>query len=257
METVPQASEEKPFPQVRAGLPAAAPLHWIGRAAEDLRACPWPSLFYGLCFAGMGALINLVFVHHYEYVSALVSGFLLVGPYLAIGLYEIARRRGQGAACKLVPTLAAWRSNAGNIGVFSLILTVIFLVWARASLVTFALFYTSDMPTLHGFLQQVVSLRNIDFLAIYFAVGVVFATLVFATSVVAIPMMLGRDQDAVTAILASFLALGRNGAAMLVWALLIVALTAIGFATFYVGLILTVPLVGLATWHAYEEVVLP
>lgn len=255
MHTAPQASEDRPFPTLRAGLPASAPLRWIARGAEDLRACAPASAFYGLCFASMGALVSLIFAYRYEYVSALVSGFLLVGPFLAIGLYELSRRRGRSEPCDLRPTLAAWRTNAANIGVFSLVLTVIFLVWARASLVTFALFYTSEMPSLQHFLGQVLSLDNAQFLAVYAAVGLVFASLVFAVSVIAVPLMLDRDQDAITAMIASFLALVRNLPAMLVWAALIVALTSIGFATLYLGLIATVPLVGHATWHAYRDVV--
>ncbi|MFZ5509899.1 MAG: DUF2189 domain-containing protein [Pseudomonadota bacterium] len=242
------------FPQVRV-VPAAAPFRWLRLAFDDLRACPGPSVFYGLCFAAMGALLKVVFAHAYQYLSALTCGFLLLGPFLAIGIYEIARRREHGEACRPAPTLAVWRRNAASIGVFSLILTVVFLVWARASLVIFALFYTSEMPTLAGFMQQVLSVNNLEFLAVYFAVGLGFAALVFAVSVVSIPLMMDRGQDTVTAMIASFLALARNPGAMLVWAALIVLLTALGLLTLFIGLILAMPLVGLATWHAYRDLV--
>ncbi len=232
-----------------------APLHWLARGLGDLKACPRPSLFYGLCFASMGFALSFVFNHAYQYMSALASGFLLVGPFLAIGVYELSRRRARGAACELKPTLAVWRKNAANIGVYSLILMVIFLVWARASLVIFALFYTSEMPSVQGFMEQVVRLENVEFLLAYFAAGLIFALLVFASSVVSIPLMLDRNQDTITAVITSFRALGRNFPAMLLWAALIVLLIGIGFATLYVGLIVAVPLVGHATWHAYREVV--
>ena len=172
-----------------------------------------------------------------------------------MGVYELSRRRALGLPCALSPTLSVWKSNAANIGIYALVLMVIFLVWARASLVIFALFYTSEMPTLQGFLEQIVRLENVEFLAVYFAAGLVFATLVFASSVVSIPLMLDRNQDTVTAVITSFRALGRNFPAMLVWAMLIVLLVGIGFATLYVGLILAVPLIGHATWHAYREIV--
>jgi uncharacterized membrane protein len=81
-----------PFPTVR-GVGAGAPFGWIARGFADLLHCPIPSLFYGFCFAAMGLLITFVFEHAYEYTSALTSGFLLLGPFLAMGLYEISRRR--------------------------------------------------------------------------------------------------------------------------------------------------------------------
>ena len=245
-----------PFPVVR-DVPISAPLRWIGRGASDLKACAIPSLFYGFCFAGMGLLLTVIFRHAYEYTSALTSGFLLLGPFLAMGLYELSRRRERGEVCALLPTLTVWRRNAGNIGVFAVVLGVVFLVWARASLVVFALFYTNEMPSLSGFTAQVLSLENLEFLAVYFGVGLIFAFIVFAASVVSIPLMLDRNQDAVSSMLASFAALLRNPGAMLVWGFLIVSLTLLGFLTFHVGHVIMMPIVGHASWHAYRDLIEP
>ena len=121
----------------------------------------------------------------------------------------------------------------------------------------FALFYTGEMPSLAGFVAQIVSMQNLDFLAAYFGVGLIFAFVAFAASVVSIPLMLDRNQDAVSSMIASFAALLRNPGAMLVWALLIVSLTLIGFLTFHVGLVVMMPLIGHATWHAYRDLVEP
>lgn len=251
-----QAAAELPFPQA-CTVPAGAPLRWIGRGVADLKACSIPSLFYGFCFAAMGLLITAVFARAYEYTSAVTSGFLLLGPFLAMGLYEISRRRQLGQSCALAPTLTVWRRNAGNIGIFAVVLGVVFLVWVRASLVIFALFYTSEMPSLAGFLDQVLSLENLEFLLVYFGVGLVFAFIIFAASVVSIPLMLDRNQDAISAMLGSFRVLLRNPGAMLLWALLIVGLTLIGFLSFHVGLVVTMPIIGHASWHAYRELVEP
>lgn len=243
-----------PFPRIRR-VTMDAPLRWIAAGWRDFVRAPAASAFYGATYALMGWLIHLVFRHAYEYTSALVAGFLLVGPFLATGLYDISRRLARGEAAALRPTLTAWRDNVGAFSLFALVLTVILLVWARASLVTFALFFATGMPTLAGFLQRVVSFEHLDFVLTYLAVGFVFAALVFAVSVVSVPMMLDRGTDTIVAALTSVRALAENPGPLTFWAALIVALIGIGFATLFVGLIVTAPVVGHATWHAYRDLV--
>jgi uncharacterized membrane protein len=234
---------------------ALAPFAWLARGWQDFRAHPLPSTFYGACFAIMGWLIVVTFRHAYEYVSALVTGFFLVGPFLAIGLYALSRRRERGEPAWLAPTLDAWQPNAGAIGMFSLVLAVILLVWARASLIVFALFYTSEMPSVHGFLGQMLSLDNVEFLLAYVCVGGFFAVLVFAISVVSVPMMLDRDTDGIVAVLTSLKAFSSNIPAMAIWGLVIAVVIAAGFALFFAGLVVSVPVIGHATWHAYRALV--
>jgi uncharacterized membrane protein len=245
-----------PFPKIRR-VAISAPLRWIGAGWRDFRRAPAASGFYGAAFALMGWLIYLVFSHAYEYTSALTAGFLLVGPFVATGLYDISRRLERGETVALRSTLTAWRTNVGAFSLFALVLTVILLVWARASLVTFALFFSTGMPTLSGFLQRVVSLEHLDFLLTYLAVGLVFAAIVFSVSVVSVPMMLDRGTDTIVAALTSVRALAENPVVLTVWALLIVLLIGIGFATLFAGLVVTAPIVGHATWHAYRDLVGP
>jgi uncharacterized membrane protein len=243
-----------PFPPVRQ-VGAGAPLRWVAAGWRDLRAAPVPSLFYGVAFALMGWLIYVVFRHAHEYTSALTAGFLLVGPFLCTGLYDISRRLAAGQTVRLAPTLTAWRANLGAFSMFALILTVVMLVWARASLVTFALFFSSGMPSLAGFLGRVASVEHLDFVLTYFAVGAVFATVVFALSVVSVPLMLARGTDTVVAAITSVRALAANPLPLALWAMLIVLLIGVGFATLFIGLLVTVPIVGHATWHAYRDLV--
>ncbi|MCF8175689.1 MAG: DUF2189 domain-containing protein [Burkholderiaceae bacterium] len=255
LEPIPEP--EHPFPVVRTGLPLSAPFDWLRLGAADLRACGLPSLFYGLSFAIAGALLWLSFRHAIQLVTAITTGFMLVGPFFAIGLYELSRRRENSEPLELIPTLAVWRKNLSCMGIYSLILIVLYLIWARASMIMFALFYQGGMPTLKSFMVQILKFDNIEFLLAYLAVGGIFAGLVFAFSVVSIPMMLDRGQDTITAMIASFLALVRNLPVMLVWGALIVLLTALGIAAGFVGLALTMPLVGHATWHAYRALIEP
>lgn len=245
-----------PFPAIRT-VPLGAPFKWLALGWRDLRAAPMVSLFYGITFALMGWLIYAVFEHMVELTSALTAGFLLLGPFLATGLYDISRRRQRGENVAVPDTLTAWRSNLGAFSLFALALTVILLVWARASLVTFALFFSGGMPTLKNFLGQVVSAEHVDFLVTYFAVGGVFAAIVFAVSVVSVPMMLDRGTDTVVAALTSVRALFTNPLPLLLWAILIVLIVGLGFATLFIGLVVAVPWIGHATWHAYQDLVEP
>jgi len=232
-------------------------LRWLMRGLDDFRAQPLASAFYGFCFAAMGVLLLLMFRFAIDYTSTLAMGFMLLGPLLCIGLYDLSRQREIAPSAKLGKSLLAWRENPGGIGIYVLILTVVFLVWARASLVTFALFETHAMPTWAAFFLQLAAMQNVGFMLAFFGVGMVFASLVFAFSVISIPFLLDRRADAVTAAAVSVVALARNPAAMLVWAALIVMLIGIGLLTAYVALIFTGPLIGHATWHAYRDLVGP
>lgn len=248
------ATEASPFPPVRR-IDPAAPLRWLAAGWRDLRAAPAASLFYGAAFALMGWLVYFVFRHAPEYTSALTAGFLLVGPFFCTGLYDISRRLATGQPVRLVQTMTAWRANLGAFSLFALVLTIVMLVWARASLVTFALFFSSGMPSLSGFLGRVASPEHWDFVLTYLAVGGVFATIVFALSVVSVPLMLARGTDTVVAAITSVRALAANPLPLLLWAALIVLLVGAGFATLFIGLLVAVPVVGHATWHAYADIV--
>jgi uncharacterized membrane protein len=248
------ATTRTPFPAINP-IKAGAPLRWLAAGWHDLRRAPLASMSYGMAFAAMGWLIHFVFQHAYEYTSALTAGFLLMGPFLCTGLYDISRRLEAGRAISLPQSMTAWRANLGAFSLFALALTIIMLIWARASLVTFALFFSTGMPTLSNFMTRVVSPEHWDFVATYFAVGGLFAAIVFAISVVSVPMMLDRGTDTVVAAITSVRALTENFGPLLLWAALIVMLVGLGFATLYLGLIVAVPVIGHATWHAYRAIV--
>lgn len=249
-----QREATRVLPPVRT-VAVLAPLRWLRHGWDDFAASWKASAFYGVVFAGMGWLVALVFRHAPQYVWGLTTGFLLVGPFLAIGLYELSRRRQRGEPPWLAPTLDAWRPNVGAIGLFALVLGVLLLVWSRASLVVIAVSFPDAMPTLESFLANVLSLANLEFLLVYFAVGGFFAGLVFAISVVSVPMMLDRDTDGIAAALTSLRACHANVLPMAVWAALIALVVGAGFALWFVGLVVAVPVVGHATWHAYRELV--
>lgn len=241
------------FPEIRQ-VDLAAPGRWLKAGWDDLRRAGGASLFYGTCFAAGGWLMELVFAHAYALFAALVCGFLLVAPVLAMGLYELSRRLERGEAPRLAPTLMAWRPNLPNIGILAAVLAVVLLIWARASAVIFALFFEiAALPTFADVVHAIVAFEQWEFSAVYFLVGGFFALFVFAISVISVPLMLDRGTDAVTAGLASIGACARNPGPMLLWAACIVALVAVGMATWFLGLIVVMPVLGHATWHAYRD----
>ena len=230
----------------------AAPLHWLRLAWDDLRAAPAASLFYGLAFALMGWGIVFFYGNAYSLTAALMGGFMLLGPALAMGLYDLSRQREGGATPSLRPSLTAWRQNLSNLALYALVTGVVFLIWSRASLVIFAVFYTSGLPTAADFFRELLAFDNLGFALTYLVIGAGFASFIFAISVLAVPLMLDRGKDAITAMLLSLAAIARNPLPMLVWALLLVSLVGVGFATGFIGLIVTAPLAGHASWHAYR-----
>lgn len=250
----PSGTSTEAFPHVRS-VDIGAPVRWLAAGWRDLRLAGSASLFYGLCFAAAGWLMHVVFAHAYALFAGLTTGFLLVGPLLAMGLYDLSRRLETGEAPRLTPTLAAWRPNLANVAIFAAVLAIVLLVWARASMVVFALFYEGGLPTFAGVVRAVAAFEQPVFALVYIVVGGLFATFAFAISVVAVPLMLDRRIDAVTAAIASIVACSRNPLPMLLWAACIAALVVLGFATLFLGLIVTVPLIGHATWHAYREMV--
>jgi uncharacterized membrane protein len=231
----------------------AAPFNWLVAGIRDFAHAPGPSLFYGMVFVAMGWAIYLVFQHAYEYAYGLAAGFLLVGPFLATGLYDISRRLERGERVRLADTLTAWRANRGAFSLFAVVLIGLMLLWSRASLITFALHFSSGgIPRVDHFLEQVLSVEHADFVLTWLAVGGLFALIVFAVSVVSVPLMLDRGTDTIVAALTSVRVFFAHPGPLLVWAALIALAVGAGFATLIFGLAVTVPIIGHATWHAYR-----
>ena len=234
-------------------LKLRAPFAWLISGARDAAAHPWIALFYGICFWLMAFVLSMVFKHTPEYTMSITSGCLLVGPFLAMGLYEVSRRRGKGMKPELSSSITCWDQHLGSMGMLVLVLIVLELLWGRASLVVFAVFFNTGMTDTASVLKALLSPENLEFVAIYTAVGGIFAALVFSTSVVSIPMILDRDTDAITAAITSIAVVLNNTLTMVLWGLLIsglvvgALLTPLALAIAIVG-----PILGHASWHAYR-----
>ena len=231
------------------------PWRWLTRGASDLLAAKSIGLFYGLCFWLMAAVLGAVFRNLPEYTLSIASGCLLVGPFLALGLYEVSRRREAGLRPSLALSLTCWDRHLGSMGLLVLVLIVLELLWGRASLVVFAVFFNTGMPSTTGVLQAVFNPENWEFLLVYGLVGGLFAALVYGVSVVAIPMILDRDTDAISAAITSLQVVFENPLVMLCWGLLITGLIAVALLPWGLGLVLVGPWLGHASWHAYRGTV--
>lgn len=233
-------------------LGADAPWRWLALGWRDLRAHPGIALFYGVCFWLMAVVLALVFGSKPEYVMSIASGCLLIGPFMAMGLYEVSRRREAGLAPDLASSLTCWEARLRSVGLLVLVLIVLELVWGRASLVVFAVFFNTGMPSTTGVINAVFNPQNWEFIAVYLAVGGAFAGLVYAIAVVSIPMILDRDVDAISAAITSLQVVFENFGVMLSWGAMITVLVALALLPWGLGLVLVGPWLGHASWHAYR-----
>ena len=231
------------------------PLRWLRLGWQDFMAAPGIGIFYGLCFWAMAAVLTLVFRNKPEYVMSIASGCLLIGPFLAMWLYEVSRRREAGLTPELSASLTCWDKHLRSMGMLVLVLIVLELLWGRASLVVFAVFFNTGMPSTAGVLQAIFNPDNLEFVLVYLAVGGVFALLVYSTAVVSIPMILDRDTDAISAAITSIRVVFANPITLFWWGFLITLLIVLALATWGAGFVLIGPLLGHASWHAYRGAV--
>ncbi len=239
---------ETPFPAPCRTLSPLAPLRWLRLGWADLTRAPRLSLTYGFVLMSISVLIGAL-TWRYGTLAlylGLATGFVFVGPILAVGLYSISRQLEAG----LVPFMGyciqeGWRQVRGLL-VLGLVLLIVLLVWARAAAMVHIFFPVEANPSWRELLP---------FLGVGSAIGAVFAALVFAVSAFSLPMIMDRRVDSITAVVSSFNAVLSNKGAMLVWISLIGVTVLLGFATAFLAFIVLLPLIGHATWHAYRETI--
>lgn len=228
------------------------PFVWLRKGWQDLLSYKTCTTFFGVCFFVMAVVLGIVFRNKPEYTMSIVSGCLLLGPFLALGLYEVSRRNELGLPKSFIQSTTCWRNHIRSMGMLVLVLIVLELLWGRASLVVFAVFFNTGMPSTTGVMEAIFNAQNLEFLLVYAMVGGVFAALVFAVSVVSIPMILDRDTDAISAAITSIQVVFVNLPVMLLWGALLTVLVAVALIPAGLGLIVIGPWLGYATWHAYR-----
>jgi len=232
----------------------------LRRGYRDFMAQPSHLLFIALIYPIAGILLARLTVSYniFPLLFPLASGFALLGPFAAIGLYEISRRRELGLDSGWTHALDVLRSpGIGQIATLGALLMGVFLAWLFSAWViyrwlmgavpleSFESFATPLLTTVNGW--TLIVLGN--------ALGLLFAILVFAMTVVSFPLMLDRHVDMATAVKTSIAAVEANPGVMLVWGLTITALLVLGSLPVLVGLIIVMPVLGHASWHLYRKVV--
>ena len=233
------------------------PFRWLACGARDFVRAPGIGLFFGACFVAMGWALLKVFENAPAFVLGLSAGFLLVGPMLCVGLYRVSECLERGERPRLFDAAFAWRRKLDTLAIFSVVLLVLEMLWARASLVVFALSFQGSMPDFAGSLRSLLNPKNIEFIVAWTALGGVFATIIFSVSVVSIPMILDRRTDAITAGITSIRLVLGQPAVLIFWAAIITVLVALAMLPGFAGLLVVGPILGHASWHAYRTLVEP
>lgn len=240
--------------------PMDRPWLWLEQGWEDLTRAPVASLSYGLASvaASWGATYATTALDLEYLLLPMLAGFALIAPFGAVGLYEISRRLDVGDAepVSLVGSFAALGRHATELGLMGLLLLMLFMIWVRSATLLFAVFFATSEVSLGGVVDAMMLRPESPlFLVVGTLVGGAFAVVAFLSAAVSIPMLVHRNVTVMHAVVTSFKVCRANWPAMALWAGLIAAFTAVGLATFYVGLAVLLPLVGHATWRAYRDLV--
>lgn len=240
--------DEMPFVAPCKQLDLDAPIRWLKLGWQDIKRAPKQSLTYGFVTLVLGYLITgLAYIYGNLYsVLGLMSGFILIGPFIAIGLYSISCQLQEGRVPVLGYCLREGTKHVSNIILFGFMLMVVFLIWARAASMLHV-FYPIDTGTSwDGFIL---------FLGIGSVVGSIFAAIIFCASAFSLPMVMDRKVDMITAVVTSINAVLRNKKPMFIWALIIAFSVLLSFATAFLGFVILLPMIGHGAWHAYQETI--
>lgn len=248
-------------PRLNRRLPFWVGLRWLRAGWRDLWTKPVSSLAYGVAvFALSAAVIAVLGVSGHDYILfPALAGFLIVAPFLALGLYEKSRALEEGRPVSLRRMILV-RPRAGEQVFFlGLLLCLLLLLWMRAAVLLYALFF--GVTAFPGIDHLGDLLLKTDYgrlmLGVGTAIGALFAIFAFAVGVFSVPMLLDKPVDALTAMGSSVRLVWNNLVPMLGWGFIVTLLFGVSLATGLAGLVFVFPILGHATWHAYREVALP
>lgn len=232
---------------------------WLKRGWMDIAHAPLVSLFYGLVMTLFVMTVYLFFQENPILMFTVATSFVMIAPFLATGLYFIAQQLEKGEAPDLVHSLTAWRQNVTEFALFAVALGVIIAIWSRITPLIAGIVKAQSLLIVDpdmGVMGFLTSDAGMQFLIAFMIIGAVVAAFAFAISVVTIPLLL-RDQNigVVSSMIISWKVVMENKAVMALWALTIGVLLAVGLLTLGLAMVVVMPLLGYASWHAFTDLV--
>ncbi len=233
----------------------------LGQGLRDFQAMPLIGLGFGALYAAGGIVIVLSLTAFGMVYLAypVAAGFALIGPFVAIGLYEVSRRREAGQRATISDIWSTIRSR-GELGWMAFVTLFVFVIWMYQVrlLIALLLGLNASFGSLHEFITAVLTTsEGLLFLAIGNAVGAALSLILFSLTVVSFPLLLDRDVDFVTAMITSVRAVVTSPLPMIGWAALIVVVLAVSAMPYFLGLVVTLPVLGHTTWHLYRRIIAP
>ncbi|QFU02779.1 hypothetical protein FIU83_14130 [Halomonas sp. THAF5a] len=234
------------------------PRAWLASGFEDFRQATSVSLAYGMFWVGLSIAVTAgaFTLGLWHWLLPLIAGFMFLGPLVAVGSYGISRAIEAGRVPNLGDAFGGWKGHAGQLAMMGVMMMIFFLAWIRLATLLFALFFGLEAPNpelLYASLLTTVD--GLTMLAVGTAIGAVLAFGAFTISVVAIPTLMDQDLTFMEGIEASIRSVAKNFRPMLLWAAILTGCVLVGVMTFYIGLALILPVLGHASWHAYEDLV--
>jgi uncharacterized membrane protein len=231
------------------------PFLWLARGWRDLLKTPGPALLHGLVVTGFGLVLLAVAYRQFWLLAGAFSGFLLLGPVAATGLYAVSRALERGQQPSLGTALSAWRPHDHRLVLFGVLLAAAGTCWVLTSASLITAFAPQPVRNPVDFLHVVVLAEHGWLFEGWLMLGGVLVAPVYASSVVAIPLMMERRIGVLAAVLTSWRAVLQSPGPMALWGGLLMAVTLIGMSTLLLGLVLAVPWLSYASWHAYRDLV--
>jgi uncharacterized membrane protein len=249
------APAARPLPIRPVGLDA--PWRWLAAGWHDFSRQPGPGLIHGAALAVFGAALFTVAHDRFWLLAGAFTGFLLLAPVLATGLYAISRGLERGQRVDMRTAMRAWRPRDRRLVVFGVLLAAAGTGWVMTSAALITLFADAPVRNPQDFVRVVVLSSDSLLFEGWLALGGALAAPVFASSVVAIPLLLDRRVGVLDAVLTSWRAVIDNPLPLALWAAILMVMTAVAIAAGLVGLLVAVPWLAHASWHAYRELVDP
>lgn len=246
-------------------LTLSQPLAWLAAGWRDLKRSPGLGLMHGLVAALFGAALLTFADRSFWFLAGTFSGFLIIAPILATGLYAMSRALELGQSADLALLLKTWLNwQRGRIHPwsqaqwalvkFGVLLAAVSTLWVIASAALLLYLAPHPITSMQDFLESVVLARHGFLLETWLALGGILAAPIFACTVITVPMLLDRQVSLRTAMATSFRVVASHPLPMAVWGVLLLTLTLLGFVSALIGLVLVMPVLGHASWHAYRDV---